>query len=188
MRVLNLPLYAHALDMADKATAAFGIEARYPFFDRRLIEFCLALPATQKLAGGWNRSVFRRAMEGVLPPEIQWRRDKGNLSSNFHRKLLDFNSSTLESIASGKMRGGAANLFSEYVDTTAMREALEQYRKAPAGPGGQHSIRLFMAANLALWLEQTNLRPAQKSIAGKDSAMASAFHLDEAIEQHRHAE
>jgi asparagine synthase (glutamine-hydrolysing) len=153
-KVLNLSLYAHALEMADKASAAFSVEARYPFFDRRLIELCLAMPATQKLANGWNRVVFRRAMEGILPPEIQWRTNKGNLSPNFHRKLLDFNGGTLESVASG---GGA---FAGYVDTSAMRQALLDYKAAPLGAGGKHSIQLFMAANLALWLDQSRLTPA----------------------------
>jgi asparagine synthase (glutamine-hydrolysing) len=160
-KVLNLSLYAHALEMADKASAAFSVEARYPFFDRRLIELCLAMPATQKLANGWNRVVFRRAMEGILPPEIQWRANKGNLSPNFHRKLLDFNGGTLESIASGSACSGGT--FGDYVDTSAMQRALLQYRAAPLGAGGKHSIQLFMAANLALWLDQSRLRPAVRS-------------------------
>jgi asparagine synthase (glutamine-hydrolysing) len=159
-KVLNLSLYAHALEMADKASAAFSVEARYPFFDRRLIEFCLALPATQKLANGWNRIVFRRAMEGILPTEIQWRANKGNLSPNFHRKLLDFNGGTLDSIASGSSAEGAQSAFSHYVDKSAMQQALQQYRAAPLGAGGKHSIQLFMAANLALWLDQSRLKPA----------------------------
>jgi asparagine synthase (glutamine-hydrolysing) len=154
-RVLNLSLYAHTLEMADKASAAFGVEARYPFFDRRLIEFCLALPATQKLSNGWNRAVFRRAMEGILPAEIQWRANKGNLSPNFHRRLLDFNGSTLDAIASRK-----DSIFSQYVDTAAMQQALQQYRADPIVNGNRHSIRLFIAANLALWLDQTRIQPA----------------------------
>lgn len=158
-RVLNLSLYAHALEMADKATAAFGIEARYPFFDRRLIEFCLALPPDQKLAGGWNRSVFRRAMEGILPPGIQWRTSKGNLSPNFHRNLIDLNSDTLDAIAS--QNDGA---FSQYVNTAAMRTALSEYKAAPLEAGMRHSIRLFVAANLAIWLEQAPVRTVARSV------------------------
>jgi asparagine synthase (glutamine-hydrolysing) len=156
-QVLNLSLYAHMLEMADKSASAFGIEARYPFFDRRLIEFCLALPASQKLGNGWNRAVFRRAMDGILPAEIQWRSNKGNLSPNFYRRLIDDNGGTLNGIASE-----SGNIFSQYVDTSAMRQVLEQYRADPMGVGGQHSIRLFMAANLALWLDQTGMKPATR--------------------------
>lgn len=87
VQALSLPAYQLTLEMADQCAAAFGIEPRYPFFDRRLIEFCLAVPDSEKLADGWPRLVFRRAMEGILPEEIRWRIDKGNLSPNFHRLL-----------------------------------------------------------------------------------------------------
>lgn len=152
LKALNFSLYPHAMEMADKATAAFGVEARYPFFDRRLIEFCLALPATQKLGAGWNRVVFRRAMEGILPPEIQWRGSKGNLSPNFQRRLLEFDWANLERVAYGQTAAAK-----DYLDGDSMRRALEEYRAAPLAAGGKNSIQLFTAANLALWLEQANI-------------------------------
>jgi asparagine synthase (glutamine-hydrolysing) len=139
-------LYAYTLEIADKAAAAFSLEARYPFFDRRVMEFCLALPPEQKLAQGWNRWILRRAMEGTLPPKIQWRRKKANLSPNFHRRLLDFERHELERI-----------LFQEfgpiepYVDREAIRSAYYQYRKTHVRTQGE-SLQLFAAVNLALWL------------------------------------
>ncbi|MES1261689.1 MAG: asparagine synthase-related protein, partial [Acidobacteriota bacterium] len=153
-RALNSALYPHALEMADKASAAFQVEARYPFFDRRLVEFCLALPAEQKLGAGWNRLIFRRAMEGVLPPEIQWRGSKGNLSPNFHRRLLETDGSILERIASGETRAT-----DHYLDQGSVRRALEEYRANPMTANGKNSIQLFVAANLALWLERPGSSP-----------------------------
>jgi asparagine synthase (glutamine-hydrolysing) len=84
---LGNPLYQSTLEIADRCAAAFGLEARYPFFDRRLIEFCLGVPSEQKFAHGWTRWTMRRAMEGVLPPEIQWRGNKANLGPNYRRQL-----------------------------------------------------------------------------------------------------
>jgi hypothetical protein len=41
-----------------------------------------------------------------------------------------------------------------------MRQALDEYAADPGS--GRHSIRLFMAANLALWLEQAGrLKPVK---------------------------
>ena len=71
------------LEVADRAAAAASIEPRYPFFDRRLAELCLAMPADQKLRDGWTRRVMRNAMDGILPPAIRWRGGKANLSPNF---------------------------------------------------------------------------------------------------------
>lgn len=138
-------LYAYTLEMADKAASAFSLEGRYPFFDRRVMEFCLALPAEQKLAQGWNRWILRRAMKGTLPPEIQWRRTKGNLSPNFHRRLLDFERANLDRIIQ------EPGPITRFVDADAMRAAYREYQKSHVQTRGE-SIQLFAAVNLALWL------------------------------------
>jgi len=147
---LSDPTYAWALEAADKSAAAFGLEARYPFFDRRLIEFCLALPAEQKLGQGWNRIVMRRATEGILPSEIQWRPKKGNLSSNFYRKLLDLEGSTLEEV----VRSPEPASFGRFVSKPAMQAAYQRFQSAPMR-SNQQAVQLFAAVNLALWLRQS---------------------------------
>jgi hypothetical protein len=37
------------LEILDYASGVFSIEMRYPFWDKRMIEFCLSLPPEQKL-------------------------------------------------------------------------------------------------------------------------------------------
>ena len=73
---INQAPYSYTLEIADRASAAFQIEARYPFFNRRLIEFRLALPAEQKLGQGSNRWIQRRAMAGILPPKFKGGRER----------------------------------------------------------------------------------------------------------------
>ncbi len=147
--MLSFPLYAHALEMADKTSAAFQVEARYPFFDRRLIELCLALPASQKLGQGWSRWILRRSMEGILPKEIQWRPGKGNLSPNFYRKLIENDRTLLdETIASPVLK--------PYVDLSAIKAAYRRYESAPLH-SHVDSSQLFAAANLAVWLNTVRL-------------------------------
>ena len=55
---------------------ASSIEARVPFLDPRLVEFCLALDPEEKLKDGLVKSVLRRAMRGTVPDEVLDRRDK----------------------------------------------------------------------------------------------------------------
>jgi asparagine synthase (glutamine-hydrolysing) len=81
------PLYPLAFELADKLAAQKRVEPRYPFFDRRLMEFCLAIPSNLKFRDGWGRWILRRAMEGVLPPEVQWRKQKANLEPNYLRRV-----------------------------------------------------------------------------------------------------
>ena len=52
------------------------------------MEFCLALPTDQKLQQGWGRFVLRRSMHNILPPEVQWRSDKSDLSFGFTSNLM----------------------------------------------------------------------------------------------------
>jgi len=146
---LNQALYTYTLELADKASAAFGIEARYPFFDRRLMEFCLSLPAEQKLGHGWNRLIQRRAMQGVIPPEIQWRPQKGNLSPNFYLRLLDFERERLEDISLGR-----THELEPFVDAGKLRSAYQAYQLSHSRGQGE-GIQLFAAVNLALWLRSS---------------------------------
>jgi asparagine synthase (glutamine-hydrolysing) len=60
-----------------------GGEARHPFYDVRLVQFCASLPSDQKLRMGYTRSILRRALRGVLPESIATRMTKGDLSENF---------------------------------------------------------------------------------------------------------
>ena len=84
-RRLNAPFMMTILEEVELTSAAFGIEPRSPFMDKRLVEFCLALPAEQKIRQGWTRLVLRNAMKGILPEKIQQRAGKSNLGPNFNR-------------------------------------------------------------------------------------------------------
>jgi asparagine synthase (glutamine-hydrolysing) len=55
---------------------AFSIESRMPLLDYRLVELLFTLPVTMFVRDGWTKWVFRRAMDGQLPAEVQWRKDK----------------------------------------------------------------------------------------------------------------
>jgi asparagine synthase (glutamine-hydrolysing) len=64
------------LRYADRNSMAFSIESRMPLLDYRLVEHIFSLPLSMIVRDGWTKWVFRAAMEGRLPPEIQWRKDK----------------------------------------------------------------------------------------------------------------
>jgi asparagine synthase (glutamine-hydrolysing) len=154
-------LYAYTLEIADKASAAFGLEARYPFFDRRVLEFCVSLPADQKLGQGWNRWILRRAMTGILPPDVQWRANKGNLSPNFHRRLLDFERQRLEEVSLG-----CSPDLARFFDESALESTYREYEKNHVRSQGE-SIQLFAAVNLALWLRATKFVPEPECVVGR---------------------
>jgi asparagine synthase (glutamine-hydrolysing) len=61
----------------DKMSMAHSIEARVPFLDHRLWEFCAALPANFKLRGQTEKYLLRQAVRGALPETTRSRRKVG---------------------------------------------------------------------------------------------------------------
>jgi len=151
-RSLTSGLHSYGLEVTDKGAAAFSLEARYPFYDRRLIEFCLALPPEQKLHQGWTRLVMRRAMTDILPPEVQWRVHKANLGPNFKRRLLEYERETLEAAIN------EPQIIEPYVDVQALRAAYNRYASKPL-QSKQDAIAVFATVTLALWLHRAHLTP-----------------------------
>jgi asparagine synthase (glutamine-hydrolysing) len=81
---LNNVLYWHLtrqsipalLHYEDRNSMAFSIEARTPFLDYRLVEFCLGLSPDLKIREGTTKLILRNALQHDLPREIVERKDK----------------------------------------------------------------------------------------------------------------
>ncbi|HIK55711.1 MAG TPA: lasso peptide isopeptide bond-forming cyclase [Synechococcales cyanobacterium M55_K2018_004] len=136
------------LEVANKASAAFGIESRFPFTDRRVVQLCLAIPSEQRLENGLSRMFLRRAMVNLLPPEVCWRDSKGDLSSNFDRGLRELEGDRLEQVLVKEVEQ-----FQPYVNLPALHRAYEAYKSRPSG-GEIPSVWLVLS--LALWLNFAN--------------------------------
>jgi len=145
-RGLTQGLIPYSLEVADHAAMAFSIEPRYPFFDKRLAEYCLAIPSEQKIFHGWTRMVMRRGMANILPERVQWRGGKADLSQNFFRSLLTSGAKVLEEM----IRNPAAAIW-EYVDQEALRRT---YHHAVSAGDRDGALALWQAAALDSWLQR----------------------------------
>lgn len=60
---------------ANKAMAAWGVEARVPFLDRQFLDVAMSINPQAKMCGGGKieKHILREAFEGYLPEEILWR-------------------------------------------------------------------------------------------------------------------
>jgi asparagine synthase (glutamine-hydrolysing) len=61
----------------DRMSMAHSIEAREPLLDHRLVEFAATIPPELKMKGATTKYIFKRAMEGILPDGILYRRKQG---------------------------------------------------------------------------------------------------------------
>ena len=142
-----LPL---ALETLDSISSAFSIETRYPFWDKRLVEFCLALPPEQKLNRGFNRIVMRRAMNSILPPQIQWRGSKTNFTPVFHNGLLSFDRDRLD----GAISDGQKEI-EEYVNMVALRDLYSRIVCGQSPDLDKDLLAFWRVASLVLWMRHS---------------------------------
>lgn len=64
------------LRYADRNAMAFSREARLPFLDYDLVDFCLRLPDHFLVRQGWQKWILRMSAGRLLPAQIRWRADK----------------------------------------------------------------------------------------------------------------
>lgn len=144
------------LEVADKAAAAHSIEPRFPFFDHRLVEFCLAIPPSQKIRYGWTRWVMRRAMKDVLPPKVQWRPGKSDLSPNLRHGLSQLDRNRIDYV----MEDTA--IIDPYVDMALLRRIYQ--RLIDGEPLSDRDVMsVWKPVTLALWLQQADIHSPLRS-------------------------
>jgi asparagine synthase (glutamine-hydrolysing) len=74
-------------EMVDRFESRRSMESRYPFNDRRLIEFALALPEDQRWRAAETKFILRRAARDLLPPSVARRSDKGDFTFLFAESI-----------------------------------------------------------------------------------------------------
>ena len=132
-------------------------DVRYPYLDRRLLEFGLALPLEQKLRPHESRSIVRRALRGRVPASVLERRTKAGPTEAFQRAMV-------------RERQWLSQLFAEprlaeigVIDAGIFRTSLERARHGLVS----HPAQMHRTVSLELWLRSLES-------AGGESAVRSA--------------
>ena len=121
---------------------AHSLEARVPFLDHRLVELCFSLPPNELIRGGETKSLLRRALGDLLPPQVRERRDKLGFvtpEADWLRGPLGVLAGDVFASQSLRERG--------FVDAPAARRRLERHRARRLTAG----MELWRALNLELW-------------------------------------
>lgn len=153
-RNLTQGILAYTLEQMDRCAAMFSLEARHPFMDKRLVEFCLALPSEQKLYQGWSRMIMRRGLAGILPEKVQWRGGKADLTPNFNDGFLNRDRQLLDEVMSHKIESMA-----KYIDLDFLQAAYQRILSPGSQIADSDCIAVWQAVILALSLEFKGLVP-----------------------------
>lgn len=87
-----------ALGVMDGLASAFSAEFRYPFFDRRLVEFLMAIPEEQRWWKDRPKAILRRALDGILPAVVRDRNGKAEFTPVFDREMGGRQASKVEAL------------------------------------------------------------------------------------------
>lgn len=136
---------AFNLELNDVAGAVHGVEPRFPYFDKRLVEFAVALPPGHTVSEGLDRTVVRRALADTLPPAVRDRTDKAEFSPNVVHGLETYDLGVVERTL---FDGSAA--VDRYLDADELRSSFERFQRDPAVDDAR---ALAMATTLERWLD-----------------------------------
>ena len=62
------------LDRKDRMSMGASLEVRVPFADHRIMEYLYNVPWDMKFYGNEEKGLLRKAMEGILPNEVLYRK------------------------------------------------------------------------------------------------------------------
>ena len=155
-RALDSGLQGAAMEVMDAMAGAHAIEVRCPFWEQNMVELCLSLPAEQKMRDGFNRFVMRRAMQGLLPPEVQWRTGKTNFSPQLVYGLRELEGDKIERTL--QRWDGAASAVEGFIEPALLRELWVSLQSETPGASSSDeaatkALALGRVMSLGLWLE-----------------------------------
>ncbi|HET7189551.1 MAG TPA: asparagine synthase B [Gemmatimonadaceae bacterium] len=116
-------LHLYDCNRANKAMAAWGVEARVPFLDREFLDVAMAMDASHKRvrAGKIEKAVLRQAFDGALPERILWRQ-KEQFSDGVGYAWIDALKAHAEATITDAELAAAGDEFA--YNTPATKEAL----------------------------------------------------------------
>ena len=142
---LNRPFITWMPVSMDMMSSAFQIDARHPFQDLRLIQFCLGLPWEQKSRDGWEKWMLRNAMKQKIPESIRLRKQRDHVGWEYGEAFCKLVLPEIQEICTRKEH----RVF-EYYDHGTMREITGRYR---TDPQADDSHKLILLYGLYHWLE-----------------------------------
>jgi asparagine synthase (glutamine-hydrolysing) len=141
----------HPVMVQDRMTMAHGLEARAPFLDHKLAEYCARLPVTMKIKGRKRRIIQNELAKSHLPREILHRNKQG-----FSSAITYMMSKELENLYSVMLH--PAHLSQAGILNQSYLEKLHsEHRQGKV----DHGTRLWLLSSAEMWyrINIENVKP-----------------------------
>jgi asparagine synthase (glutamine-hydrolysing) len=132
----SLPALLH---YEDRMSMSQSVEVRVPFLDFRLVECLARVDPSEKFEGGWTKSIFRKAITGLVPTQIQYRRDKKgfNVPEDDWMRAA-FRPSVSETFGSGMMAESLG-----FLDSQKLGALYSRFVNGHGYLNGRHFFRVY---------------------------------------------
>jgi asparagine synthase (glutamine-hydrolysing) len=122
----------------DKMTMATSVEARVPFLDYKLVEFAMNIPWNLKIKGNETKYILKKAVEGIIPNNI------------IYRKKIGFTGSGKNMLTNKIYKFAKKNLLEyngPYLNRDDIKSLLYEYENS----GINYSTQIWCLLNFVLW-------------------------------------
>jgi asparagine synthase (glutamine-hydrolysing) len=126
----------------DKMSMGNSIETRVPYLDEDLVEFALAIPSDLKFKNGRPKYVLKKAAEGIVPPEVIYRKKWG-----FCGSATNILSDRIVKYAYDRVH--ESDLMKGLFDKSLIEDLFQKHREHKRF----NSFKIWNLMNLALWHE-----------------------------------
>lgn len=144
------------LDRKDRMSMGASLEVRVPFADHRLVEYAWNIPWDMKMTGNREKGILRKALEGMLPDEVLYRK-KSPYPKTHNPVYTDRVQTWLKEILTDK-----SSVLHEFFDQQKMSDIVESKGAAFKVPWfGQLMSGPQLLAHLAqidVWFKQYDIQ------------------------------
>ena len=132
----SVPVLLH---YEDRMSMSQSVEVRVPFLDYRLVESLARVHPSEKFDGGWTKSIFRKAIGGLVPEEIRYRRDKKGFAVPEDEWMRGAFKPQVEALFDSEMTADAQG----YIDARRLRRLYSSFTAGHGLLNGRHFFRAF---------------------------------------------
>ncbi len=146
------PGITRSLEGTDRTAACFGVEARHPWCDQRVLEFFLGLPEEFVVRDGWTKWIARSAYAGVLGDSVAWHSGKHHLGPHVTRHVLSLSAERVSALLDR-----AGERLDGVIDARALQGLRASWASRRSGPGNVDIEQVFQTATLVAWIDRFGL-------------------------------
>jgi asparagine synthase (glutamine-hydrolysing) len=144
------------LTRKDRMSMSNSLEVRVPFADYRLVEYAFNIPQEMKFYGGREKGLLRKALTGLLPEDVLWRKKSPypkTFSPEYTKGVKDWMTSILNDKSSPILQLINEKKVREIVETDGRSFGKPWFGQLMTGPQ-----LIAYLIQLDLWLRKYNVK------------------------------